>query len=148
MDEAGIAALTANGSLRVVPGAVLHATGASFGASSVDPHVMRSNPEVIRHPTPDVASASRLVDTGVTATPDLRGSRLVRGPDLSGEGDGVDRYGHGTFMAGLIAGDGTASRDEGTRHVGVAPGDGRVGKGRRCRRFYDRVALSPASVGS
>ena len=39
-----------------------------------------------------------LVDTGVADTPDLAG-RLVRGPDLSGEGDGIDRYGHGTFWS-------------------------------------------------
>ena len=49
-----------------------------------------------------------LVDTGVDETPDLRG-RVVRGPDLSddnGTGSDQDPYGHGTFMAGLIAGDG------------------------------------------
>src|SRR5207248_4724275 len=54
-----------------------------------------------------------LVDTGVVDSPDLAG-RIVRGPDLSGEGDGIDRYGHGTFMAGLIAGNRPA-------HKGVAP---------------------------
>lgn len=52
-----------------------------------------------------------LLDTGVADVPGLAG-RVVAGPDLSDEGDGVDRYGHGTFMAGLIAGEG----------VGVAPG--------------------------
>ncbi|MGH9179651.1 MAG: S8 family serine peptidase [Acidimicrobiales bacterium] len=62
-----------------------------------------------------------LVDTGVTEVEDLRG-RVVHGPDLSGEGSGRDTYGHGTFMAGLIAGDGTMSASGATRHVGVAPG--------------------------
>ena len=52
-----------------------------------------------------------LVDTGVADSAQLAG-RLFRGPDFSGEGDGVDHYGHGTFMAGLIAGHDT----------GVAPG--------------------------
>ncbi|MDQ1384920.1 MAG: serine protease AprX [Actinomycetota bacterium] len=66
-------------------------------------------------------AAVALIDTGVSASPDLQGNRLVRGPDLSGEGDGVDHYGHGTFMAGLIAGDGTASAHTGTPHFGVAP---------------------------
>ncbi|HEX9530042.1 MAG TPA: S8 family serine peptidase, partial [Acidimicrobiales bacterium] len=61
-----------------------------------------------------------LIDTGVDPSPDL-GARLVQGPDLSGEGTGLDSYGHGTFMAGLIAGDGTASADLATRHVGLAP---------------------------
>ena len=62
-----------------------------------------------------------LVDTGVTEVEDLRG-RVVHAPDLSGEGHGRDTYGHGTFMAGLIAGDGALSASGDTRHVGVAPG--------------------------
>ena len=62
-----------------------------------------------------------LVDTGVTEVEDLRG-RVVQGPDLSGEDNGRDTYGHGTFMAGLIAGDGALSSTGVTRHVGVAPG--------------------------
>jgi serine protease AprX len=39
--------------------------------------------------------------------------------DFSGEGTCEDTFGHGTFMAGLIAGDG---RSSGGRHAGVAPG--------------------------
>ena len=62
-----------------------------------------------------------LVDTGVTEVEDLRG-RVVHGPDLSGEGNGLDTYGHGTFIAGLIAGNGELSSAGETRHVGVAPG--------------------------
>ena len=62
-----------------------------------------------------------LVDTGVTEVADLEG-RVVQGPNLSGEQDGRDTYGHGTFMAGLIAGDGELSKAGGSRHVGVAPG--------------------------
>ena len=81
-----------------------------------------------------------LIDTGVNPTADLRGDRLVRGPDLSGEGDGVDHFGHGTFMAGLIAGDGTASSNGGVRHVGVAPGATVVaGEGRGRRRLDDAL---------
>ena len=78
-------------------------------------------------PTAAAADAGRgvavaLVDTGVANTPDLSG-RLVRGPDFSGEGDGIDHFGHGTFMAGLIAGDGTASAAAGGPvHKGIAPG--------------------------
>ncbi|MBW3557867.1 MAG: S8 family serine peptidase, partial [Actinobacteria bacterium] len=62
-----------------------------------------------------------LIDTGVTEVEDLRG-RVVQGPDLSGEGTTTDTYGHGTFMAGLIAGDGNLSAAGTSRHVGVAPG--------------------------
>ena len=76
-----------------------------------------------------------LVDTGVTETADLRG-RLVpvsaeptrsavtdRGTaacvNFSGEEGCQDSFGHGTFLAGLIAGDGTASQG---RFTGIAPG--------------------------
>lgn len=59
-----------------------------------------------------------LIDTGVAETPALEG-RVVHGPDYSGEADGVDRYGHGTFMAGLIAGNGDAVEGG---YSGVAPG--------------------------
>ena len=60
-----------------------------------------------------------LVDSGVADTPVLRRSsgRLVSGPDTTGEGAGArDGYGHGTFMAGLIAGGAVAGQQ-----VGVAP---------------------------
>jgi serine protease AprX len=59
-----------------------------------------------------------LVDTGVAETEDLAGS-VVASADLTPEQNFVDTYGHGTFMAGLIAGDGTSSNG---RYVGIAPG--------------------------
>lgn len=74
-----------------------------------------------------------LVDTGVSDVPDLAGRVVpvqdpggtpsalresVRCVDFSGEGDCVDRYGHGTFLAGLIAGNGAQS---GGLYAGVAP---------------------------
>jgi serine protease AprX len=55
-----------------------------------------------------------LIDTGVDSSAALAG-HLVKSPDFSGEGDGIDHYGHGTFMAGLIAG-------AGPEHAGIAPG--------------------------
>ncbi len=72
-----------------------------------------------------------LIDTGVAAVPDLAGKVLpIAGPtggtkpcvNLSGEPDCADRYGHGTFMAGIIAGSGASS---GGTHQGMAP-DARI----------------------
>ncbi|MDQ3956719.1 MAG: S8 family peptidase [Actinomycetota bacterium] len=63
-----------------------------------------------------------LLDTGVYAAhPDLAG-RVVHCEDLSHEAgteaECADTFGHGTFMAGLIAGDGTASNG---KYTGAAP---------------------------
>jgi serine protease AprX len=67
-----------------------------------------------------------VVDTGVADVPDLTGRVLhidatlrhprTTEPSSRGVGDG---YGHGTFVAGLVAGDGRAS---GGRYTGSAPG--------------------------
>jgi serine protease AprX len=57
-----------------------------------------------------------VLDTGVAASGDLAG-RVVASADLSGEWNFTDSYGHGTFMAGLIAGSG-----QGGGPAGVAPG--------------------------
>ena len=123
VSDLGLNQLMNEPGVRVTPDVVLHSTGSSFPAASLaaDPQIAAINP------TDDWADDAgdgvgvALIDTGVNPTPDLRGDRLVRGPDLSGEKDGVDRFGHGTFMAGLIAGDGTASSRGTTRHVGSAP---------------------------
>jgi len=62
-----------------------------------------------------------LIDTGVAAVADLAG-RVDAGPDFSAEGDSRrDSYGHGTVMAGVIAGDGAAAGEEDTAYVGMAP---------------------------
>ncbi len=68
-----------------------------------------------------------LIDTGVYAAhPDLQGpdgSRVIHCEDFSGEAgtaaNCADTFGHGTFMAGLIAGNGASS---GGRYMGAAPG--------------------------
>jgi serine protease AprX len=59
-----------------------------------------------------------LIDTGVNATGDLAG-KVAHAEDFTPEQDNVDSFGHGTFVAGLIAGQGTASNG-GVK--GVAPG--------------------------
>jgi serine protease AprX len=58
-----------------------------------------------------------VVDTGIADVPDLAG-RISDRVDVTGTGGG-DGFGHGTFMAGLIAGSGVSS---GGAYRGVAPG--------------------------
>ncbi len=64
-----------------------------------------------------------VLDTGISPLPDFAG-RLRSGVDLSGEGNpNQDSYGHGTFVAGLIAGDGSSSNGQ---YKGEAPAAGLV----------------------
>jgi serine protease AprX len=59
-----------------------------------------------------------VVDTGITPVADLAG-RVIGGVDFSGGDDPYnDEFGHGTFLAGLIAGNGAASNGA---YKGVAP---------------------------
>jgi serine protease AprX len=118
----GIAALETNPALRVTPDATMHPTSDSFDASVLDTQIAAIDPGASWSPDAGRGVGVALVDTGVVDTPDLHGARLVRSPDFSGEADAVDHYGHGTFMAGLIAGDGTASAGGQARHFGAAPG--------------------------
>lgn len=56
-----------------------------------------------------------VIDSGINPGADFRG-RLVRAPNFSREWSPLDQYGHGTWVAGIIAG-----RDPRGRYVGIAP---------------------------
>jgi serine protease AprX len=71
-----------------------------------------------------------LIDSGVTPVPGLDDGRLVNGPDLSFESQAsnlryLDTFGHGTHMAGIIAGRDRTVKAGGEsdpkQFVGVAP---------------------------
>ncbi len=60
-----------------------------------------------------------VLDTGIDNLPDFSG-RLIGGVDLTnGDNPYQDSYGHGTFVAGLIAGNGASSNGQ---YSGEAPG--------------------------
>jgi serine protease AprX len=79
------------------------------GASHREAGLARADP-------PELGVAVGVLDTGIADSGDLAG-RVVASADLSGEWSFSDSYGHGTFMAGLIAGSG-----QGGGPAGVAPG--------------------------
>ena len=116
------------GFLRGLPGVVRDVTDAgaihfegwygqnSGSASAVYPAVVGAD-KAWRNGWTGAGVGIAVIDTGINATGDLAG-KVVHSEDFSGDGDGVDRFGHGTFIAGLIAGSGAAS---GGAVRGVAP---------------------------
>jgi serine protease AprX len=63
-----------------------------------------------------------VLDSGVAPHPDL-GSRLVAEAGIVGGSGFGDPFGHGTHVAGIVAGDGSAGVSEGgsVRYAGIAP---------------------------
>jgi len=120
--------------LVVSPDVAVSVAGASYESATATATV--SATATTRAPAavfPETTGASQLVaggitgsgvsvavlDTGIDPLPDFAG-RLIDGVDLSGGGNPFqDSYGHGTFVAGLIAGNGASS---GGAYVGEAPG--------------------------
>jgi serine protease AprX len=132
--RAALAALAAfPGVAAVTPDAKLHAQAVppasqnETGVRSVYPQVVRAD-AVWQAGRTGAGVTVALVDTGVQEVADLAG-RVVpvanragaTSPcmNLSEERDCIDSYGHGTFVAGTIAGNGAAS---GGRWKGAAPG--------------------------
>jgi serine protease AprX len=119
----GVRAVTPDDRVRV------QGTASSGGIRSVYPKVVKADVAWNRGVTGSGVTVA-VLDTGVAPNlPDLAG-RLVQVTDdlsgqvtpcknLSGELDCNDRYGHGTFIAGLVAGSGASS---GGKWKGVAPG--------------------------
>jgi serine protease AprX len=117
------------GVLAVTPDRRVHVQGTASGSEvrSVYPKVVRADKAWQQRVT-DSGVTVAVVDTGVASVPDLAGRLvpIIEGlgqpkpcKNLSGELNCSDAYGHGTFIAGLIAGNGASS---GGTWKGVAPG--------------------------
>jgi serine protease AprX len=122
LDQREAAALSASGTVTLAVDTTVRPTGADFGGSSA-PDQSAVLDLGLQSANAGEGVGVALVDTGVAAGASASIRHLVIGPDLSGDSGvaGVDHYGHGTFMAGLIAGAPTLAPD-GHTYSGVAPG--------------------------
>jgi serine protease AprX len=103
----------------VVPDRAMHLQGAAYGSGLVSAYPAEVGATSLWNGGLTGAGVTvALVDTGIADVPDLA-SRVVARANFTQEKSYLDTYGHGTFEAGLVAGDGTSS---GGRYVGVAPG--------------------------
>jgi serine protease AprX len=102
----------------VVADRALHVRSADFGGAPATAYPYEVGASDVWGSSDGAGVGVALVDTGISPVPDVL-DRVVALADLTPEHRFVDGFGHGTFMAGLIAGTGAASDGA---YSGVAPG--------------------------
>jgi serine protease AprX len=111
---------SAAGVADVTPAAPIHFDGAygqgSGGPSAVYSSAVRADKVWAAGHTGEGVGVA-VIDTGVNAVGDLAG-RVSHSMDFTKDQDNVDHFGHGTFVAGMVAGTGST----GTGVKGTAPG--------------------------
>jgi len=102
----------------VFPDRAMHLQGNNYGGNLVSAYPTEVGAQSLWHGQNAGAGVTvALVDTGIADVPDLA-DHVVARANFTKETSFLDTFGHGTFEAGLVAGDGTSS---GGRYVGVAP---------------------------
>ncbi|MEV7627782.1 S8 family serine peptidase [Actinoplanes sp. NPDC089786] len=126
----GVAEVTADGSVRMKADKWIDDGGTNITV----PAVKKAAGGKKKDSTVDTASLTgagigvALIDSGVAPVTGLnQPGKVVNGPDLSFESQtpglaNIDTYGHGTHMAGIIAGSDPAGASGSTGFEGIAPG--------------------------
>lgn len=102
----------------VFPDRAMHLQGNNYGGSLVSAYPTEVGAQSLWNGQNAGAGVTvALVDTGIADVPDVQ-NQIVARANFTNEASFQDTYGHGTFEAGIVAGNGTSS---GGRYVGIAP---------------------------
>jgi serine protease AprX len=116
-----VGALRADSRVRdVTPNAPVHVQGITPAHGATDVFNKVTGADALRNEGIDgYGTTVAIVDTGIQGNvPDLAG-RVICGPDFTLELNScVDSFGHGTFVAGIVAGNGASSNGQ---YTGMAP---------------------------
>jgi serine protease AprX len=104
LDGAAVAALSGDRSVSLTRDVAMRPFAESYGDPDLPAQLDRMDPGQLWSAQGGAGVGVALIDTGVADVAGIDAARIVRSPDFSGSGDVYDGYGHGTFMAGLIAG--------------------------------------------